>query len=69
MQNPNLPPSPAQYTHSNLSFPSAGAALSGSPGPLSFFNCTECCDTGWLRVFCPENGTDIRPCDFCEEEN
>jgi hypothetical protein len=30
--------------------------------------CEECRDTGWLSVACPENGTDIIPCDFCQEE-
>jgi hypothetical protein len=30
--------------------------------------CEECRDTGWMTVFCPENGTDIIPCDFCQEE-
>jgi hypothetical protein len=30
--------------------------------------CVHCKDTGWLTVFCPENGTDIRPCDWCGEE-
>lgn len=30
--------------------------------------CEECRDTGWLSVHCPEAGTDIIPCDFCQEE-